>query len=309
MRIQYLHYFPPYGTYRNISIMNRFTRLPQLLTLNVGHATHNADWNFKDVSSPFTRLYYVTAGAASLRLPSGTYTLTPGRMYIVPAFMQHTDICTGRFDHYYIHIYEDSDGPGVLADLEFPVEIEGTDHDLHLFRTICEHNESMRLRTPDPRIYDNRNSLIECVRLNRERPLHERMESLGIIYQLLSRFVRLAHPRYESSDERIRNALRFIDSNLGENISLSELAGAANLSRDHFIRMFCHEVGCTPIRYITGRKMLKARLQLASTSLPVKDIAASLGYSDFSYFSRIFRQECRMTPRQYRASFNTPPLK
>ena len=287
--------------------MNHFTRLPQLLTLNVGHAHHNADWNFRDVSSPFTRLYYVTGGEASLQLPSGTYRLTPDHMYIVPAFMQHTDICTGRFDHYYIHIYEDSDGPGVLADLDFPVELEGTAQDLYLFRTICEHNEAMRLQTPDPKIYDNRNSLIECVRLNRERPLYERMESLGIIYQLLSRFVRPAHARYESSDERIRKALRFIDANLGETIALSELADAAHLSRDHFIRMFCQQVGVTPIRYITSRKMLKARLQLASTSLPVKDIAATLGFSDFSYFSRIFRKETHMTPLQYRASFNTTP--
>ena len=45
---------------------------PNLLMLNVGHAMHNADWNFKDVSSPFTRLYYVTEGNAELILPSGT---------------------------------------------------------------------------------------------------------------------------------------------------------------------------------------------------------------------------------------------
>lgn len=287
--------------------MHHFTRLPQLLTLNVGHASHNADWNFRDVSSPFTRLYFVTAGSATVQLPSGCHKLTQGHMYLIPAFMQHTDCCTGRFDHYYIHIYEDSDGPGVLADLDFPVELNGTDHDLHLFRTICEHNETMRLHTPDPRIYDNRHSLIECVRLNRERPIHERMESLGIVYQLLSRFVRLAHPRYESSDARIRNALRFIDRNPGETITLSQLADAAHMSRDHFIRMFYHEVGVTPIRYITERKMLRARLQLASTSLPVKDIAASLGYSDFSYFSRIFRKETLLTPLQYRASFNRVP--
>ena len=129
----------------------------------------------------------------------------------------------------------------------------------------------------------------------------------GIVYQLLSRFVRLAHPRYESSDARIRNALRFIDRNPGETIALSQLADAAHMSRDHFIRMFYHEVGVTPIRYITERKMLRARLQLASTSLPVKDIAASLGYSDFSYFSRIFRKETLLTPLQYRASFNRVP--
>jgi len=100
--------------------MHHFTRLPQLLTLNVGHASHNADWNFRDVSSPFTRLYFVTAGSATVQLPSGSHKLTPGHMYLIPAFMQHTDCCTGRFNHYYIHIYEDSDGPASSPTLIFP---------------------------------------------------------------------------------------------------------------------------------------------------------------------------------------------
>lgn len=33
-----------------------------LLILNVGLAIHNADWNWKNVSSPFTRLYYIMEG-------------------------------------------------------------------------------------------------------------------------------------------------------------------------------------------------------------------------------------------------------
>ena len=35
-----------------------------LLILNVGLAIHNADWNWKNINSPFTRLYYVTEGTA-----------------------------------------------------------------------------------------------------------------------------------------------------------------------------------------------------------------------------------------------------
>ena len=34
------------------------------LVLNVGLAVHNADWNWKNVNSPFTRLYYITEGTA-----------------------------------------------------------------------------------------------------------------------------------------------------------------------------------------------------------------------------------------------------
>lgn len=36
--------------------------------LNIGLAQHNADWNWKNVSSPFARLYYVTEGSAKIIL-------------------------------------------------------------------------------------------------------------------------------------------------------------------------------------------------------------------------------------------------
>ena len=39
------------------------------LVLNIGLARHNADWNWKNVSSPFARLYYVIEGTAKVILP------------------------------------------------------------------------------------------------------------------------------------------------------------------------------------------------------------------------------------------------
>ena len=44
------------------------TSIDQLhpLVLNVGLAIHNADWNWKNVNSPFMRLYYVTDGQAQI---------------------------------------------------------------------------------------------------------------------------------------------------------------------------------------------------------------------------------------------------
>lgn len=77
------------------------------LVLNVGLAVHNADWNWKNVNSPFTRLYYVTEGSAQIELPDGIYTLSPKHMYFIPAFTIHTNICKSNFVHYYLHIYED----------------------------------------------------------------------------------------------------------------------------------------------------------------------------------------------------------
>ena len=72
------------------------------LTLNVGLAIHNADWNWQNVTSPFTRIYYVTKGHAKIILPSGEYQLKPGHMYMIPSFTLHSYSCEEHFEHYYI---------------------------------------------------------------------------------------------------------------------------------------------------------------------------------------------------------------
>jgi AraC-like DNA-binding protein len=74
------------------------------------------------------------------------------------------------------------------------------------------------------------------------------------------------------------------------------------MSKDHYIRVFKQETGETPNVFITKRKLEKAELALLTTSMPVKSIADSLGYDDYSYFNRIFKKNSGMTPLQYRES-------
>lgn len=78
-----------------------------LLILNVGLAIHNADWNWKNVSSPFTRLYYIMEGTAQIIFPDGIQELKPHHLYLVPSFTTHSYQCNSHFTHYYLHIYED----------------------------------------------------------------------------------------------------------------------------------------------------------------------------------------------------------
>ena len=76
------------------------------LVLNVGLAVHNADWNWKNVNSPFTRLYYITEGTAQIQLSGGIQILKPNYLYFIPAFTIHSYICNSYFCHYYLHIYD-----------------------------------------------------------------------------------------------------------------------------------------------------------------------------------------------------------
>lgn len=278
---------------------------PDLLLLSVGFAEHHGDWNYKNVNSPFFRLYYVTAGSAELLLPKSRVVLRPGHLYMVPAFTSHSCVCDALFSHYYIHVYEEpSAASGLVESYEFPCELAATPLDAELFRALCEHNSSLSLTNPDPRIYDNEHSLIECVRRNRERSLADRMEAAGIIGQLLSRFMRQAMPKYMLSDKRIQRALEYLNRNVHGKVSIKELAREACLSCDHFIRLFKQELGCTPGQFIINKKMMAAQLRLATENTPVKEIAYALGYDDLSYFIRLFRGHMNLSPQQYRERFN-----
>ena len=73
----------------------------RLLVLNVGYAVHNSDWNWKDVSSPFTRLYYVTDGHAQIRMEDGVHDLYPGKLYMIRPYGSIGN-AVGRFDIQYL---------------------------------------------------------------------------------------------------------------------------------------------------------------------------------------------------------------
>lgn len=273
------------------------------LMLNVGYAVHDADWNWNNVRSPFARLYYVTEGSAMVSLPSGRVSLRPGHLYFIPPFTLHSDICDGPFVHYYIHLYEEPDSDvHVFEEMDFPVEIEGNETDGLLFRRLCEMNPEMRLPQSNPVSYDNSPTLIETVRKSKVRTFAERVESRGIIYMLLSRFLSEATPKVQLADNRIQHTVNHIRKNLRAHIDVDELAQMACMSKDHYIRVFKREMGETPMHYITMRKIECAEMMLSTEDMSVKSIAASLGFVEHSYFNRIFKKIVGQTPLEYRAN-------
>jgi AraC-like DNA-binding protein len=271
------------------------------LVLNVGLAVHNADWNWKNVNSPFTRLYYVTEGSAQIELPDGIYTLSPKHMYFIPAFTIHTNICKSNFVHYYLHIYEDHYSDNDWLDhWKFPVEIEATDLDLALFKRLCEINPHMTLQKSDPTTYDNNPTLMQNLIKNRQRAFCDKVESRGIVFQLLSRFFKQGQSKIEMEDNRIAKTVLYIRKHLNEAIELEKLAEISCLSKDHFIRLFKKELGTTPLQYINQKKIEKAQLLLIREELAVKEIAFQLAFDDYSYFNRLFKKTTGVTPQEYR---------
>lgn len=272
-----------------------------LLILNVGLAIHNADWNWRNVNSPFTRLYYVTEGTARILLPTGIQELKPDHLYLVPSFTTHSYLCDTHFVHYYLHIYEDHQSESsILEDFSFPTEIPAGDLELPLIKRLCGINPTMQLPQSDPTSYDNNPTLIKNIIKNKQRTFCDKVESRGIVYQLMARFLKDAQPKTEINDDRIQKVLSYIRKNIYKTIDIDSLAAISCLSKDHFIRLFRKEVNNTPLQYINQKKIEKAQLILITDSMPVKNISYLLAYEDHSYFNRLFKKLTGVTPQQYR---------
>lgn len=83
-------------------------------------------------------------------------------------------------------------------------------------------------------------------------------------------------------------------------LDLDELARTAAMAPHHFLRRFTDVFGMTPHRALVVRRIERARRLLATTDLPIADIAAAVGFASAGGFSTRFRRETGVTARTYR---------
>jgi len=100
--------------------------------------------------------------------------------------------------------------------------------------------------------------------------------------------------------ERLKRVLNFIKENYQEKISIDDLAKEANLTRYHFCRLFKSLTGQTPVEYINCFRINQAIRLLEDENLKIMDIAFDVGFDNFSYFIKKFREYKNCTPTEYR---------
>jgi AraC family transcriptional regulator len=104
------------------------------------------------------------------------------------------------------------------------------------------------------------------------------------------------------ADWQSKRTAEYIETHLGDRISLSALAAIARLSPYHFARAFKQSFGMPPHRYHTARRIERAKAVLARPTLSITEIAMELGFGDTSSFTTTFRRLVGRTPSSYRRS-------
>ena len=105
-----------------------------------------------------------------------------------------------------------------------------------------------------------------------------------------------------SSSQYVLNAIKYIQFNYSHDISIDDVAKSVDVSRSHLYRVFMLNVGKSPIDYLTEYRVNEACKLLRSGTLSIAEVAASVGFLDQFYFSRVFKRAKGVPPSKYMTS-------
>jgi AraC-like DNA-binding protein len=102
------------------------------------------------------------------------------------------------------------------------------------------------------------------------------------------------------SDRHLSKAIEAMHSALDRGWSVESLGREARMSRSAFALKFRTVLGQTPLEYLTQWRMYKAGAMIRSNNTSLSEVASAVGYGSQGSFSRVFRREIGVAPREYR---------
>lgn len=98
--------------------------------------------------------------------------------------------------------------------------------------------------------------------------------------------------------------ISYIRERYQEKHSLEEICSHAGYCPSYCDAIFKADVGRTVINYLIDYRISKAKAALIENIVPIKDVAEKTGFSDYNYFSRLFKKRTGLSPARFRKKFN-----
>lgn len=242
-------------------------------------------------------LVYVQEGCLELKIPSETFVIHAGDLFIINSNVLHTasaaPSCT-------LHSLVFS--PALVSGSENSVfEKKYTRPLIDCSAFIgcsvlqCEHYEIVQNFCIAFRAMEQEPSGFEFI-------VRENLSKIIVfLVQLFStQLDREGHAQNEDN-LRIRTMLEYIHCNYAENITLSDIAKAADIGERECLRCFQKTIRVSPIQYLLKYRITQGAEKLSGTpGASISEISFSCGFDSPSNFTKIFKRFYGCTPREYR---------
>lgn len=107
-----------------------------------------------------------------------------------------------------------------------------------------------------------------------------------------------------AQEQRMKLLLSFIHAHYNEHISIDDIAKSAAISRTECFRCFHMILKKSPTEYLTEYRLSMASMLLANSDRALSDISVSCGFNSPSYFGKLFREQCGLSPKKYREHYS-----
>ncbi|MHC0431262.1 helix-turn-helix domain-containing protein [Streptomyces sp. O3] len=101
-------------------------------------------------------------------------------------------------------------------------------------------------------------------------------------------------------EHAVRRVIRYMHVNLGQDLTIDDMARTAMFSKFHFTRFFRETTGTSPGRFLSALRIQEAKRLLIETEFSVADISSQVGYSSVGTFSSRFKACVGLSPSAYR---------
>jgi len=259
-------------------------------------------WDCHDMVFPFWRIYWNKNRGGELKHHDDIYKMDPNFIYIIAPFTSFSTKISKK------HIY--SNGihvSGRHITEHFNEEDVETDALLHLF---IHFNLGVPFDNVYPGIF--KIELTDYLK-NGLQYLTNRLKVENQDFKLtfnlkLQAFIKESISNIGTElwktiniDDRVLKVLRFIEVNIDEKLSNSELALIVNMAPNSFARLFRVEMNITLHNFIQKRKIAKACDLFEHSDKTIEEVTFNLGFSDRYHFSRVFKSITGITPAVYKS--------
>jgi AraC-like DNA-binding protein len=241
-------------------------------------------WNVP-LEDPFWRIYLQDGAGAEVVMDQRRFALVPGHLYLIPAWLSARTACVGTVEHHWMHVLPGD--PWVKGSrAPFPLG------------EVLQHPWML----PDQRLAARFRELRELPRGGTRAQTRALAIALGAFDLLADHLGDEVQAMLSagSSDDRMTPVMRYIESHLGDDLTLAFLASYAGLSASRFHAVFQAKTGRTPMAWIRERRLQAAAQRLVHGTESIEEIARIAGFSNRGNFTRAFSDFHGQSPGAFR---------
>ncbi|WAA09279.1 response regulator transcription factor [Fervidibacillus albus] len=130
------------------------------------------------------------------------------------------------------------------------------------------------------------------------------VEAIGYVTEYFDKVALIMSHESTEQQNYMQQLLNYIHQHYNQSLSLTDLANKFHFNPTYLSTYFSKHLGEGFSEYVNRLRIEKAKELLKSTKTPIADVSHIVGYSDQSYFSKVFKKIVGLSPSSYRRKWN-----